>query len=205
VAWFRRQAQTSGELEKVQLALVALQVELDRERADSLAVRRRVQDLEAAQATAAETAVAAPTTSLIGTGPLDPSGSVHWGTPAPDTSLDDVRRLAESVSATTATHGDQLSELRSRLVSVDARLDELTHALTNQLAELGHDVERLEAGRTDASPEHPAAVTDVEVSAARLEELRTNQVRIANEQARFAKALHEQLAELADELRRSTR
>ena len=60
----------------------------------------------------------------------------------------------------------------------------------NQLHELDADIEKL------------AAMADA-ASAETVNELRANQVRIANEQARYAIALRQDLAELAELLRRN--
>ena len=192
MGWFRRQAQADGELEKLQLSLASLRIELDQERAENAATRQRLGDLETARATT--TTASAP--------PPAPT-STAWDMPAQGRSLDDVQRLAEETAAITAGHGEELAELHSHLASVDARISELTQAVTNQLQEIGQEVDRLGEAATGQSSEPPAAT--VELAEERLDELRKNQIRIANEQARFAKALHEQLAELADEWRRAGR
>ena len=85
---------------------------------------------------------------------------------------------------------DQLRELDERLSGVDARVTHMTTAITNQLHELDSEIERL-ASTADAA------------SAETVSELRANQVRIASEQARYAIALRQDLAELAELLRRS--
>ena len=63
--------------------------------------------------------------------------------------------------------------------------------LANQLTELGHDIDALNA-RPPGDGEMPAAVT----------ELRDGQVRLANEQARYQIAFREDLARLASDLKR---
>jgi hypothetical protein len=192
VGWFRRQAQADGELEKLQLSLASLRIELDQERAENAATRQRLSELETARAMT--TTVSAP--------PPAPT-SAAWDTPAQGRSLDDVQRLAEETAAITAGHAEELAALHAHLASVDARISELTQAMTNQLQEIGQEIDRLGQATTGQSSEPPAAT--VELADERLDELRKNQIRIANEQARFAKALHEQLAELADEWRRAGR
>ncbi len=129
--------------------------------------------------------------------------STTWDSPAQGRSLDDVQRLADETAAITAGHGEELAAVHSHLASVDARISELTQTMTNQLQEIGQEIDRLGDAATGDSSAPPAAT--VELAEDRLDELRENQVRIANEQARFAKALHEQLAELADEWRRAGR
>lgn len=196
MGWFRRQAQADEELEKVQLSLASLRIELDRERADNAATRQRLSDLETPRPTTATTAAAPPSAPT----------SAPWDTPTQGRSLDDVRRLAEEAAAIAAGHGEELVAVRSHLASVDARISELTQAMTNQLQEIGQQVERLGDGATGRSSTQPAATAEIaEIAEERFDELRENQVRIANEQARFSKALREELAALADEWRRAGR
>ena len=83
-----------------------------------------------------------------------------------------------------------LRALTDRLGGVDDRVTQMTTAITNQLHELDADIEKL------------AAMADA-ASAETVNELRANQVRIANEQARYAIALRQDLAELAELLRRN--
>jgi predicted nucleic acid-binding Zn-ribbon protein len=83
-----------------------------------------------------------------------------------------------------------LQALEDRLHGVDARVTHMTTAITNQLHELDSEIDRL-AKTADAA------------SAETVSELRANQVRIAGEQARYAIALRQDLAELAEMLRRT--
>ena len=189
MGWFRRRAKADEELEKLQLSLASLRIELDRERADNATTGQRLSDLETGRATT--TTPAAP--------PLPPA-STEWDAPAQGRSLDDVQRLAEETAAITAGHAEQLAAVHSHLESVDARIRELTQAMSNQIQEIGQEIDRLGDMATGQSPD-----ATVKLAEERFEELRENQVRIANEQARFAKALHEQLAQLADEWRRAGR
>ncbi len=190
MGWFRRQAQADEELEKLQLSLASLRIELDRERADNVTTRQRLSDLETGRATTAAEPPPAPALTT-------------WDSPSQGRSLDDVRHLADETAAVTAGHGEELAALHSHLASVDARISELTQTMTNQLQEVGQEIDRLGAAGTGHSSAQPGPT--VELAEERFDELRENQVRIANEQARFAKALHEQLAELADEWRRGGR
>ena len=63
--------------------------------------------------------------------------------------------------------------------------------LANQLTELGHDIDALGARAAGDGPTRPC-----------VGELRDGQVRLANEQARYQIAFREDLARLADELKR---
>ena len=97
----------------------------------------------------------------------------------------ELARRGEEIDA---VHLD-LRALTDRLGGVDDRVTQMTTAITNQLHELDADIEKL------------AAMADA-ASAETVNELRANQVRIANEQARYAIALRQDLAELAELLRR---
>jgi hypothetical protein len=98
----------------------------------------------------------------------------------------------ESKPAVTAADLDmmraRLQRLADRLDQIDERITSISTELANQLTELSGDVEAL-AG------DHPP--TDDVVT-----EIRDAQVRLANEQARYQIAFREDLADLAERLRR---
>ena len=85
-----------------------------------------------------------------------------------------------------------VEKLSAKVAELDARVTAVSTELANQLTELGHDIDSLGA-RPPADGSDPAAVG----------ELRDGQVRLANEQARYQMAFREDLARLADELKRS--
>jgi hypothetical protein len=101
---------------------------------------------------------------------------------------------------------EALEAARDRL---ELRLAELSCALTDQLSELGGELDTAEhatAGRladlerrlNELTASLPAAErSDQQPTAEELEELRNNQVRIANELARFSIAVREEMAGLA--------
>lgn len=99
---------------------------------------------------------------------------------------EDIARRAAELDAVRGG----LRALEDRLHGVDARVTHMTTAITNQLHELDSEIDRL-AKTADAA------------SAETVSELRANQVRIAGEQARYAIALRQDLAELAEMLRRA--
>jgi hypothetical protein len=82
----------------------------------------------------------------------------------------------------------RLQRLSDRLDQVDARITSISTELANQITELSGDVESLAADR----PPTDDVVT----------EIRAAQVQLANEQARYQIAFREDLAELAERLRR---
>jgi Skp family chaperone for outer membrane proteins len=82
----------------------------------------------------------------------------------------------------------RVQRLSDKIDQVDARITSISTELANQLTELSGDVESLASDRPP---------TDDVVS-----EIRTAQVELASEQARYQIAFREDLAELAERLRR---
>ncbi len=80
----------------------------------------------------------------------------------------------------------RVAELVARLDAIDARVTAVSTELANQLNELGGELDALAARPDDGA----------------VEELRTGQVRLASEQARYQIAFRQDLAELAETLRR---
>lgn len=84
----------------------------------------------------------------------------------------------------------RLSALAARLETLDDRITSVSAELTNQLTELGNDIDGL-ASRSDGT-----------LDAQAVGDLRRTQTRLATEQARYQLAFREDLARLADQLRR---
>ena len=129
---------------------------------------------------------------------------------------DDLSKLSEKVSAAevaTAPRGDvdalsaKVDEMRTKLdvwtksqnalseqlSALDQRVTSVSTELANQLSELSSDIEKLAGSPAGAAD--PAA----------MQELTAGQHRLANEQARYQIAFREDLARLAEDLRRATR
>jgi chromosome segregation ATPase len=83
----------------------------------------------------------------------------------------------------------RLQRLSDRIDAADARISSIATELANQITELSGDVESI-------TKEHPP--TDDIVT-----EIRDAQVKLAGEQARYQIAFREDLAQLAERLRRS--
>lgn len=83
----------------------------------------------------------------------------------------------------------RLQRLSDRLDQVDARITSISTELANQITELSGDIESI-------AKEHPP--TDDIVT-----EIRDAQVKLANEQARYQIAFRDDLADLAERLRRA--
>lgn len=84
---------------------------------------------------------------------------------------------------------ERIEELAARLEGVDARITSISVELANQIDEL--------SGELESRPTGTAAPADEVV-----DELRDAQTRLANEQARYQIAFRQDLADLADRLRR---
>ncbi|MEY4173247.1 MAG: hypothetical protein RI900_412 [Actinomycetota bacterium] len=103
---------------------------------------------------------------------------------------DQLGQLAERVASTDTTArraGDQVAALEQRLDSVGTEL-------ANQLSELGRDI--------DGLAKHAAQAASGTVDEAVIESLRNGQIKLANEQARYEIAFREDLALLAENLRK---
>ena len=107
--------------------------------------------------------------------------------------LAELRAALEQAGAATPPPDPRVDELAGEIAALDARVTSVSTELANQLTELGHDIDALNA-RPAGDGADPAAVS----------ELRDGQVRLANEQARYQIAFREDLARLASDLRRAS-
>ncbi len=101
--------------------------------------------------------------------------------PPPSSSVDDGRLTSVE---------EQLAALDERTGTIDSRVTSISTELTNQLSELSSEIDGLSA----------AAGAD---ATAELEELRDGAERLANEQARYQIQFRQDLADLAERLRRT--
>jgi len=131
---------------------------------------------------------------------------------AVDTSVtDELREQLTALGnrvATTEALADQLGQLAERVATTDSaarrtgeqvaaleqRLDSVGTELANQLSELGRDI--------DGLAKHAAQAASGTVDEAVIESLRNGQIKLANEQARYEIAFREDLAVLAENLRK---
>jgi hypothetical protein len=86
----------------------------------------------------------------------------------------------------------RLADLATKVANLDARVTSVSTELANQLSELSTDIDSL-----DRRPNGNGVTVEV------VGELRDGQVRLANEQARYQIAFREDLARLAEQLRRA--
>ena len=81
--------------------------------------------------------------------------------------------------------------LDQKISIIDQRVTTMTTELSNQIHELGSEIETITKSSQDS------------VSREALEQLRVSQIRIANEQARYEIAFRQDLAELVEQIRRA--
>lgn len=108
-------------------------------------------------------------------------------------SPDDWEALAEP-PADDGEAKRKLSQLAEKVASLDARVNQVSLELTNQLTELSSDLERSD-GQVDGGEL-------IDRINAQLDEITGGQERLANEQARYAIQFRSDLADLADRLRK---
>ncbi len=100
---------------------------------------------------------------------------------------DELTKRTNALSLVTAmTNG-----LDQKISVIDQRVTKMTTELSHQIHELGSEIESLTKSSQDNA------------SREALEQLRVNQIRIANEQARYEIAFRQDLAELVEQIRRT--
>jgi hypothetical protein len=175
-------------------------------------LQRELDSLKTQLASASEaTAAALPPPPL-------PATDSDLPPPSMGTSLTDVHDLVKELAARVDGLDTRQLQDHERL---SLRLEELTAQLTNQLLEISNE---LDAGQQQVTSQMAAQEQRIEelaakaatngagadeagngASAALVEELRTNQVRIANDLARHEIAVRHDLAALAELVNRSKR
>lgn len=103
---------------------------------------------------------------------------------------DNAARAAADAAAQAAALAARVEAVAAQLDALDARLTAVSGELAAQLGELGSELDTLHRG--------DGAAVDEET----IESLRDGQLRLANEQVRYQIAFREDLARLADQLRR---
>ena len=100
---------------------------------------------------------------------------------------EELTKRTDALSLVTAmTNG-----LDQKISIIDQRVTKMTTELSNQIHELGSEIESLTRSSQDNA------------SREALEQLRVNQIRIANEQARYEIVFRQDLAELVEQIRRT--
>ena len=114
---------------------------------------------------------------------------------------DQIRDLTSqlaTLSSSQASTSSQIDDLVTRIGSLDGRITQVGTEVTHQLGELSGDIDSL-AQRTTTMNDEIGQLGDV---TSIVDEVRTDQARLANEQARYEIAFRQDLAELAERLQR---
>jgi len=146
--------------------------------------------------------------------------------PAPDNRIDVLMQkfaaLSESVAEQNDAAGDaapgvdaddiatirsEMSQMVERMATLDHRMTSVSTELANQLTELSNDLEVLLEAKDDdtGNTQSDAAANDSAAVTLAIEAVQTSTERLANEQARYQIQFREDLAELAERLRRPNR
>jgi hypothetical protein len=111
-----------------------------------------------------------------------------------------VNALAERVGETSA----EAHKTSEQNVIIHQRITNVAAELTNQFGEISREIEALHASRLARPNVPPPALAATQAVAPEvLDELRQSQIRLANEQARYEIAFKQDLAVLADSLKRA--
>ncbi len=110
---------------------------------------------------------------------------------ATESLAEQLGQLAERVNATDST----ARQTHEQVAALEQRVDSVGQELANQISELGRDIDGLAERTADVA----AGTVSDEVMAA----LRGGQIKLANEQARYEIAFREDLAALAEQVRRT--
>jgi chromosome segregation ATPase len=95
----------------------------------------------------------------------------------------------------------RIEQLDARIAAVDGRITSISTELANQLTELSGEVDAVATEQAKSADQPPVVQQDIDVDAV-VDELRDTQIRLANEQARYQIAFRQELADLAERLRR---
>ena len=101
-----------------------------------------------------------------------------------------IQQIADADSS----RGTQLESVMSQLRQLDGRIGQIGNEVTHQLTELSTDIDKLGHRTQDLSEhiDHLAELPSV------VDEVRSDQARLANEQARYEIAFRQDLAEVAE-------
>lgn len=152
------------------------------------AMRDRITELQTAPATGDQTVTGTNDPEL-----LDQMSGLTTRLAATEALAAQLGALAERVATTDAN----AQQTTAQLAALEQRVDSVGTELANQISELGRDIDGLAERTADVAS---GTVSD-EVMAA----LRSGQIKLANEQARYEIAFREDLAALAEHVRRQPR
>jgi DNA repair exonuclease SbcCD ATPase subunit len=116
------------------------------------------------------------------------------GPPPPAPAATAVPQVPPQVDAAIDDLRAQVARIDEQLATIDQRMTSVSTELANQLSELSGDIESL--------GEQLGPSADTMLDPALVDDLRSAQSRLANEQARYQIAFRQDLADLAEQLRR---
>jgi DNA repair exonuclease SbcCD ATPase subunit len=132
-----------------------------------------------------------------------------------DARLDRIEERLDALDESRASTSDRLDEIAATAAGIDERVTNISTELANQLTELSTDIDYVAQGMptsSGATPIDPEILEaklqqrlDEEIDAKlgiELNEVRANAERLAMEQARYEIKFRQDLADLADRLRR---
>lgn len=105
--------------------------------------------------------------------------------------------LVEQVSALAASdsaRADQVNDVVEKMKGLTVRIEQVGHEVTHQLGELSSDIDSI-GSRTESLGRSIAHLTELPNL---VDGVRSDQARLANEQARYEIAFRQDLAEIAD-------
>lgn len=105
---------------------------------------------------------------------------------------DQVHTLVRSENA----HTEQLETLLARLNGLDARIVQVGHEVTHQLGELSGDIDTL----STRSNQLASDMSELTALPQMVDGVKSDQARLANEQARYEIAFRQDLAEIVEML-----
>lgn len=191
------------DLDSLQAELAALRERLDTAETAKRTLEARLAELDSTTRQLAQKPAPPPDPALVSR--LDSlTGKVmviEQSTAQAAAGMADIAQLAERLAANDAAvraNTEQLGALEQRITSVSIEL-------ANQINELGSDIDALAslpAGSTAGGSE-PGSISTLSDEV--LDALRSAQVRLASEQARYEIAFREDLAALAEQIRRAAR
>ena len=100
----------------------------------------------------------------------------------------------EQIVASDSSRAEQLETVVTQLRQLDGRIGQIGNEVTHQLTELSTDIDKL-GHRTQDLSEHIGHLTELPGV---VEGVRSDQARLANEQARYEIAFRQDLAEVAE-------
>ena len=196
MGWFKRRADSTDQIDELKASIAAMAERLERADADQRQLDRRIDEKAWSVSSQLEGKLDQTVSSV--TAELDQK--VEGVVAELGDRVDGItHRLDEKDSellpppvvdpADLDSLRERLDRMATRLDEVDQRITSISTELANQLSEISNDVEAM-GGKEPPTDE----VVD---------ELRDAQTRLASEQARYQIAFRQDLADLADRLRKS--